>query len=234
MAPITSQLWCHLGSDNLWLSPRFAVHVLWLLEMWRHKTQTKELSVLSSSSSLLGWLQIWYQWPELCPLGLEVWSWVLPAVSLWAEQAGAVPTQTFTIHQPRVLQGVVSEAGKGSGAKGLLGKEIKAGPCCRDGRKGCVLEGAEGTSCFCRGWRVVSPPKGANSRWFLPSVLYIFSLLGKFSSAGYCLFFLYLQRNWCVLICVWEKHLLWGMGRCCSNPWCSYASPMFLLWTRWN
>lgn len=72
--------------------------------------------------------------------------------------------------------------------QGLVGKEIKAGPCCRGGREGWVLEWSEGTSYYCRGWRVVSPPKGANSRWVLPSALCIFSLLGKFSSAGYCIF----------------------------------------------
>lgn len=192
---ITSQLWNHLGSDNLWLSPRFPVCVLWLLEMWRrfwYGTRTKELSILSSSSSLLGWLQIWYLWPELCPPRLEVWSWILPAVSLWAELAGAVPTEDFSSISHvcfRTLLVRLERAWeqKGLGAKGLVGKEIKAGPCCRGGREGWVLEGAEGAPCYCRGWRVVSPPKGANARWFLPSALYIFSLLGKFSSAGYCL-----------------------------------------------
>lgn len=55
-------------------------------------------------------------------------------MSLWAELTGAVPTQAFILHQLRVLQGVVGEVGKDLGAKGLAGKEIKAGPCCRDGK----------------------------------------------------------------------------------------------------
>ena len=77
---------------------------------------------------------MWYLWPELSEP--EVSSGVLPAASPWAEPTAAVPTYVFSLHQLRVFQYIVNEVRKDLGAKGFVGKEIKADPCCRGGREG--------------------------------------------------------------------------------------------------
>lgn len=76
------------------------------------RAETKELSSLSPSPSLLVWLQMWYLWPELSPSEPEVLSRILLAVSPWSWLMAAVPTYVFSLHQLHVFQYVVNKVRK--------------------------------------------------------------------------------------------------------------------------